>query len=144
MAKSLSAVWKWFTKRMIFTEHYSFGITWYCWCCKATAFWSWRSWLRVNWAGKTLPLGLTSQLRNISDSATNNSDTLQEWEEWEKWDRTHWIGERRSENISRAGSSSGTTCTKKQVKWFCILWPVTQNCVFSKSGQTGLGMFISK
>lgn len=68
MVKSLTAVWKQFSKRVTFTERYSFGFLWnYCWCCSAAASWSWQtSWSGVSWMGKTFPLGLTSQGRTYS------------------------------------------------------------------------------
>lgn len=65
MVKSLTAVWKQFSRRVTFTEGYSFGLVWNsCWCCSAAASWAWQtSWLGGSWMDKTFPLGLTSQGR---------------------------------------------------------------------------------
>lgn len=83
-------------KRMPFTEHYSSGLVWnYCWCCNATSFWAWQtSWLGASWTGKTLLLGLTSQLRSFLALAVANSDTPR-WPQ--EWDTTHQSGERKWE-----------------------------------------------
>lgn len=136
MIKSLNAVWKWFSKRMTFTEHYSFGIRWnYCWCCNATAFSYWQSRVGASWTGKTLPLGLTSQIRSSSGLATSNSDTPR-WPQ--EWDRTHQIGERGNESINWAGSYKLAHRSNWNDYILCL---VIQNCVFSKWGQTGLSVY---
>lgn len=135
MVRSLTAVWKQFSRRVTFTEGYSSGLVWnYCWCCSAAASWSCQaSWLGESWMDKTFPLGriysALAQLIQIPPGGLRSvGQNTSEWtgRKWEyKLGRSLWCFDLQTEAVT----------------WVCILCPVIQGNILSK---WCLNMLISK